>query len=401
MGVILHNVVGLLHGAMGIYYAHVDRVPVMIFGGSGPATTTPAPNIDWIHAANVRATPCGTSPSGITSPVDARRAGDHPRGVTGARSSEPRGPVYIALDAGLQEKPLDEPIHARTGTARGAVRLGPDPAALRVLAERFARPAAGYHRRLRGPRPGCVRPAGPARGDRGAGVYRHQRIRLNFPNRHPLCVSRDRACFDEADLVLILDIRDMGEADPPHRARPGARSAALSRRTASCSRSVSVTSALSKWSEDYTAHGRNRSLRVTRRHRGRIADAARQLCAARAIRSAGQRDKIRGARGDVKARNEGLFSKWERRVGSPTGTPRRSLCRGSPREVGASIQSEDWVLTAGTLQDWVLKRVGFRQALPQPGARSAPVPRSASRSASRWPTAVPGAWWWTCSPTGI
>jgi len=32
MGVILHNVVGLLHGAMAIYYAYIDRVPVVIFG---------------------------------------------------------------------------------------------------------------------------------------------------------------------------------------------------------------------------------------------------------------------------------------------------------------------------------------------------------------------------------
>jgi benzoylformate decarboxylase/acetolactate synthase-1/2/3 large subunit len=55
MGVILHNVVGLLHGAMGIYYAYIDRAPVVIFGGSGPAAyDSRRPNIDWIHGANVQ-----------------------------------------------------------------------------------------------------------------------------------------------------------------------------------------------------------------------------------------------------------------------------------------------------------------------------------------------------------
>ena len=55
MGVILHNVVGLLHGAMGIYYAYIDRVPVLVFGGSGPAThDRRRPNIDWIHSADVQ-----------------------------------------------------------------------------------------------------------------------------------------------------------------------------------------------------------------------------------------------------------------------------------------------------------------------------------------------------------
>src|SRR6185312_9690884 len=55
MGVVLHNVVGLLHGAMAIYYAYIDRVPVVIFGGSGPAAyDRRRPNIDWIHGANVQ-----------------------------------------------------------------------------------------------------------------------------------------------------------------------------------------------------------------------------------------------------------------------------------------------------------------------------------------------------------
>jgi len=33
---ILHNIVGLLQGTMGIYYAWLDRAPVMVFGRSRP-----------------------------------------------------------------------------------------------------------------------------------------------------------------------------------------------------------------------------------------------------------------------------------------------------------------------------------------------------------------------------
>ena len=55
MGVILHDLVGLLHGTMGVYYAYIDRVPVLVLGGSGPADhSRRRPNIDWIHSANVQ-----------------------------------------------------------------------------------------------------------------------------------------------------------------------------------------------------------------------------------------------------------------------------------------------------------------------------------------------------------
>ena len=37
MGVILHDLVGLLQGTMGVYYSYIDRTPVIVLGGSGPA----------------------------------------------------------------------------------------------------------------------------------------------------------------------------------------------------------------------------------------------------------------------------------------------------------------------------------------------------------------------------
>ena len=36
MAVILHDLVGLLHACMAIYYAYLDRVPIFIMGATGP-----------------------------------------------------------------------------------------------------------------------------------------------------------------------------------------------------------------------------------------------------------------------------------------------------------------------------------------------------------------------------
>src|ERR1700752_3001410 len=36
MVAIVHDVVGLLHATMGIYYAYVDRAPIFVIGATGP-----------------------------------------------------------------------------------------------------------------------------------------------------------------------------------------------------------------------------------------------------------------------------------------------------------------------------------------------------------------------------
>ena len=54
MAAIVHDVVGLLHAAMAIYYAHIDRVPVLVLGATGPLDRSKRrPYIDWIHSALV------------------------------------------------------------------------------------------------------------------------------------------------------------------------------------------------------------------------------------------------------------------------------------------------------------------------------------------------------------
>src|SRR5438094_878142 len=55
MAAIVHDVVGLLHSSMAIYYAHIDRVPVLVLGATGPLDRSKRrPYIDWIHSALVQ-----------------------------------------------------------------------------------------------------------------------------------------------------------------------------------------------------------------------------------------------------------------------------------------------------------------------------------------------------------
>ena len=55
MVAMLHNLVGMLHANLAVYYAYIDRAPVFIIGATGPMDETKRrPRIDWIHSANVQ-----------------------------------------------------------------------------------------------------------------------------------------------------------------------------------------------------------------------------------------------------------------------------------------------------------------------------------------------------------
>src|SRR5680860_21812 len=55
MAVAIHNVVGLQHATMAIYDAWCDRVPVLMFGGTGPMPVEKRrPGSDWLHSALVQ-----------------------------------------------------------------------------------------------------------------------------------------------------------------------------------------------------------------------------------------------------------------------------------------------------------------------------------------------------------
>jgi benzoylformate decarboxylase/acetolactate synthase-1/2/3 large subunit len=365
MATILHNVVGLLHGAMGVYYAWLDRAPVLVLGGAGPAEQARRrPNIDWIHSANVQ----GNAVRDFTKwDHEPRSIGDVPLVLARAlriAAGEPRGPVYVALDAGLQEDPLDAPVELPDFSRLGpASPVGPDPRALERLARRLS------HARRPVIVPGYAGRDPAAFGQLvelaelvGAGVD-DTGVRLNFPNRHPLCVNGTGA-LEQADCVLFLDVKDMG--------RP-------TQRLDSTSRSVTSRLApgttvldlgfndlgLSSWSEDYAALIET-DLQVTADTAvalPMLLDACRRLVAVDDADRRAERAAYAAELHELHAKVAGAWAQEAvtRAAGSPVSTPRLAS------EVWEAVKDHDWVLTAGTAADWARRLWDFDAPHRHPG----------------------------------
>lgn len=112
MACVLHSNVGLMHGLMGIFNAWCDRAPMVVVGATGPVQPEKRrPWIDWIHTAKDQ----GALLRNYTKWDDEPRSGEgiveaFLRGNQITRTS-PKAPVYICLDAGLQEEAMTAGIH--------------------------------------------------------------------------------------------------------------------------------------------------------------------------------------------------------------------------------------------------------------------------------------------------
>jgi acetolactate synthase I/II/III large subunit len=100
----VHSNVGLMHATMAIFNTWCDRIPVVVIGATGPMDAAKRrPWIEWLHTSRDQGalvrhyTKWDDQPS---SPAAAREA--LLRGAWIAQTS-PMGPVYINLDAEMQE----------------------------------------------------------------------------------------------------------------------------------------------------------------------------------------------------------------------------------------------------------------------------------------------------------
>src|SRR5262249_12782029 len=107
----VHSNVGLMHAPMAVFNAWCDRMPVLLLGATGPVDAEKRrPWIDWIHTARDQ----GALVRGYVkwddqpaSPGAAREALVRAKWLA---DTPPQGPVYINLDAGMQEAELDAPL---------------------------------------------------------------------------------------------------------------------------------------------------------------------------------------------------------------------------------------------------------------------------------------------------
>src|ERR1700730_8924251 len=110
MAVALHSNVGLMHATMALFNAFCDRVPMVVLGATGPLDAARRrPWIDWIHTASDQGALIRSyvkwddQPASVPAAIEALVRADV------LTRSYPCAPVYVCLDAALQEAPVSEP----------------------------------------------------------------------------------------------------------------------------------------------------------------------------------------------------------------------------------------------------------------------------------------------------
>ena len=365
MVAIVHNLVGLLHSNMAVYYAYIDRAPIFIIGATGPMDETKRrPRIDWTHTANVQGQAVRDYTKWDYQPHTIDGVPESFARAYGVMMTEPRGPIYMCYDAWLQEQPLDHDVPLPPKAAMPVpTPMAGDPAALAraadmiarakrpvILAEYVGRDPKGFH--------ALVELAETL----GAPVY-DVNSRLNFPGNHPLNLSMVKDVFRDADLVLCLDVRDWE--------RPTTELVSTTRTLTSIPPADCIwidigfgDLELSSWAMDYQRllHARLRVLADTTLAIPALTALLRKKIAAKPALS-----KVIGERArKTGERHREARAKWAQQTredwdASPITLPRLAS------EVWKVIKNEDWVLTANTLEDWTRKLWDFDQPYRHPG----------------------------------
>jgi thiamine pyrophosphate-dependent acetolactate synthase large subunit-like protein len=217
MATAVHSNVGLMHATMAIFNAWCDRMPVIVLGATGPVDAPHRrPWIDWIHTARDQ----GALVRGYTkwddqpaSPAAAREA--VLRAVWIANTA-PMGPVYVNLDAGMQESKLPEPLapvetgrfipQATSAAPAALIEQAADMLSVAkrpvILAGRVSRSIEGWNARV------ALAEVINAR------VITDLKIGASFPTDHPLHVGAPGTLLPvpealetlaQADVILSLD----------------------------------------------------------------------------------------------------------------------------------------------------------------------------------------------------
>src|SRR5689334_25448344 len=136
MAVAIHSNVGLMHATMAIYNAWCDRVPMLILGATGPVDAAKRrPWIDWIHTSTDQGALIRAYSKWDDQPASVEAALDSMLRAHRMALTPPCGPVYICLDAALQESRIGElPPLPSAQRFRPPRPIAPDPAALREAA---------------------------------------------------------------------------------------------------------------------------------------------------------------------------------------------------------------------------------------------------------------------------
>ncbi len=111
MAAAVHSNVGLMHATMAIFNAWCDRLPVLVLGATGPVDAMKRrPWIDWIHTARDQGALVRPYTKWDDQPASPGAAREALMRAWMLAHAAPMGPVYVNLDAEMQEAALAEPL---------------------------------------------------------------------------------------------------------------------------------------------------------------------------------------------------------------------------------------------------------------------------------------------------
>lgn len=220
MAAAVHSNVGLFHATMAIFNAWCDRMPVIVVGATGPVDAAKRrPWIDWIHTARDQGAIVRPYVKWDDQPASAAAAQEAILRAAWIARTAPSGPVYVNLDAEMQEATLEAPL-PRLDPARlmPSVPTGIPSAAAHeavellraaerpvILMGRVSRDEESWRARIR------------LAEAFGAKVLTDLKVGAAFPTDHPLhagppgiFLSQETSdALREADVVLSLDWVDL------------------------------------------------------------------------------------------------------------------------------------------------------------------------------------------------
>ena len=217
----VHSNVGLFHATMAIFNAWCDRMPVLVLGATGPVDASKRrPWIDWIHTARDQGAIVRAYTKWDDQPASAEAARESLLRANWLARTAPMGPVYVNLDAGMQEAPLDQPLPpldpARFMPPVGSAVPPEQIAAARALLRGARRPVILMGRVGRNEAAWAARVALAERYN--ARVVTDLKTGASFPTDHPLhagapatfAVPDAIGAIAAADVIVSLDWVDLG-----------------------------------------------------------------------------------------------------------------------------------------------------------------------------------------------
>lgn len=221
MAAAVHSNVGLFHASMAIFNAWCDRMPVIVLGATGPVDASRRrPWIDWIHSARDQASVIRHFVKWDDQPASPGAAREALLRAAWMAQTTPMGPVYVNLDAGMQEERMAEPpaaidyaryipraeAGAPADLLQQAARLLAAAKRPLLLVGRVSRSVEGWKARI------------ALAESLGAKVATDLKVGAGFPTDHPLHAGapgiyagpQTQAAIRSADVILSLDWVDLG-----------------------------------------------------------------------------------------------------------------------------------------------------------------------------------------------